>query len=54
VIMGDISGRSHNTEFVDSDYWQQKMLEQYAHYRPFRELDDAIGIAQDDWWMTGG
>ena len=22
------------------------------HYRPFRELDDAIGIAQDDWWMT--
>jgi putative CocE/NonD family hydrolase len=54
VIMGDISGRSHNTEFVDSDYWQQKMLEQYAHYRPFRELDDAIGIAQDDWWMTDG
>lgn len=52
VIMGDISGRSHNTEFVDSDYWQQKMLEQYAHYRSFRELDDAIGIAQDDWWMT--
>src|ERR1035441_3094999 len=29
-----------------------KMLEQYAAYRPFRELDDAIGIAQDDWWMT--
>ena len=54
VILGDISGRSHNTEFVDSDYWQQKMLEQYAHYRPFRELDDAIGIAQDDWWMTDG
>ncbi len=52
VIMGDVSGRSHNTEFVESDYWQQKMLEQYAHYRSFRELDDAIGIAQDDWWMT--
>ena len=52
VIIGDISGRSHNKEFVDSDYWQQKMLEQYAHYRPFRQLDDAIGIAQDDWWMT--
>lgn len=51
VIMGDISGRSHNTEFVDSDYWQQKMLEHYAHYGSFRDLDDAIGIAQDDWWM---
>jgi uncharacterized protein len=52
VIMGDVSGRSHNTEFVDSDYWQEKMLEQYSQYRPFRELDDAIGIAQDDWWMV--
>jgi hypothetical protein len=52
VIMGDVSGRSHNTDFVDSDYWQRKMLEHYAHYRPFRELDEAIGIAQDDWWMT--
>lgn len=52
VIMGDVSGRSHNTDFVDSDYWQRKLLEQYAHHRPFRELDDAIGIAQDDWWMV--
>jgi putative CocE/NonD family hydrolase len=52
VIMGDVSGRSHNTNFVDSDYWQQKMLAHYAHYRSFRELDDAIGLAQDDWWMS--
>ena len=35
VIMGCISDRSHNTEFVDSNYRPQKMLEQYAHYRPF-------------------
>jgi putative CocE/NonD family hydrolase len=27
------------------------MLEQYAAYRPFRELDHALGIAADDWWM---
>ncbi|HTS07578.1 MAG TPA: CocE/NonD family hydrolase [Candidatus Eisenbacteria bacterium] len=52
VIMADVSGRSHNTNFVDSDYWQQKMLEHYAHYRSFRDLDDAIGLGQDDWWMT--
>lgn len=53
VIMGYVSGRSLNTDFIaNSDYWQGKMLEQYAHNRPFRELDDAIGIAQDDWWMV--
>jgi len=52
VIMGDVAGRSENTEFIRSDYWQQKMLEHYAHQRPFSELDDSIGIAQDDWWMT--
>ena len=28
-----------------------KMLEQYAAYRPFTELDRAIGISPDDWWM---
>jgi len=54
IIMGDISGRSHNTKFVASDYWQKKLLEQYAQNRPFRELDDAIGVAQDDWWMVDG
>lgn len=54
VIMGYVSGRSLNTDFIaNSDYWQGKMLEQYAVYRPFGELDEAIGIAQDDWWMTG-
>jgi putative CocE/NonD family hydrolase len=53
VIMGDVSGRSHNTDFVDNgDYWQGKMFQQYAAYRPFAELDDAVGIAQDDWWMV--
>src|SRR5258708_17370091 len=52
VILGDVSGRSRNTDFFDSDYWQRKLLEQYAHNSPFRELDDAVGIAQDDWWMV--
>lgn len=53
VIMGYVSGRALNTDFVaNAAYWQGKMLEQYAAYRPFSELDDAIGIAQDDWWMT--
>jgi putative CocE/NonD family hydrolase len=53
VIMGVTSGRQLNTGFIaNSDYWQGKMLEQYAAHRPFRELDDAIGIAQDDWWMV--
>jgi uncharacterized protein len=53
VIMGYTSGRSLNTGFMaNQSYWAGKMLEQYAAYRPFQELDDAIGIAQDDWWMT--
>jgi uncharacterized protein len=52
VIMGYTSGRSLNTGFMaNQSYWEGKMLEQYATFRPFRELDDAIGIAQDDWWM---
>jgi hypothetical protein len=53
VILGYTSGRSLNTGFIaNQSYWAGKMLEQYAAYRPFWELDDAIGIAQDDWWMT--
>lgn len=52
VILGFTSGRTLNTSFAaNRDYWQGKMLEQYTAYRPFAELDDAIGIAQDDWWM---
>jgi uncharacterized protein len=53
VILGYTSGRALNPDFIaNPDYWQGKMLEQYAAYRPFSELDQAIGIAQDDWWMT--
>jgi len=52
VIMGFTSGRALNSDFIKSEYWQRKMLEQYANDRPFRELDDSIGIAQDDWWMV--
>ncbi|MGH8124030.1 MAG: CocE/NonD family hydrolase, partial [Rudaea sp.] len=53
VIMGYVSGRTLNTGFIaNAAYWQGKMLEQYAAYRPFGELDEAIGIAQDDWWMA--
>jgi len=52
VILGYVSGRALNTGFMrNQDYWEGKMLEQYAGYRPFYELDKAIGIAADDWWM---
>jgi putative CocE/NonD family hydrolase len=52
VILGYTSGRSLNEGFIQrQDYWYGKMLEEYAAYRPFRELDSAIGVAQDDWWM---
>ena len=55
VILGFTSGRTLNTSFAaNRDYWQGKMLEQYAAYRPFGELDQAIGIAQDDWWLEDG
>ena len=55
VILGYTAGRSLNEGFIQrQDYWYGKMLEQYAAYRPFRELDSAIGIAPDDWWMHGG
>jgi uncharacterized protein len=52
VILGYVSGRTLNTSFVASDYWQKKMLEHYAAQAPFGTLDEDIGIAQDDWWMT--
>ena len=52
VILGSTRAARSTRISSPSDYWQGKMLEHYAAYRPFRELDDAIGIAQDDWWMT--
>jgi uncharacterized protein len=53
VIMGYVSGRSLNTGFIaNQSYWSGKMLEHYARYGSFRDLDTAIGIAADDWWMT--
>lgn len=51
VILGYVSGRTLNDDFIRSDYWQKKMLEHYARQLPFRTLDEDIGIAQDDWWM---
>jgi putative CocE/NonD family hydrolase len=52
VILGYVAGRALNPGFIrNQDYWEGKMLEQYAAYRPFYELDRAIGIAADDWWM---
>jgi hypothetical protein len=53
LILGYVSGRTLNTGFLqNAAYLSGKMLEQYAAYRPFSELDDAVGIAQDDWSMT--
>jgi uncharacterized protein len=53
VILGYTAGRSLNPAFIaNHEYWAGKMLEQYAAQRPFAELDRAIGIAADDWWMT--
>jgi uncharacterized protein len=53
VILGYTSGRSLNPGFIaNREYWAGKMLEQYAAQRPFGELDQAIGIAADDWWMV--
>jgi putative CocE/NonD family hydrolase len=52
LVVGYVSGRSLNTGFFrNEDYWSRKMLEQYAAYRPFSELDHALGLAADDWWM---
>lgn len=52
VILGFVSGRTLNDDFIRSDYWQAKMLEHYARQEPFATLDEDIGIAPDDWWMT--
>lgn len=50
LILGYVSGRSLNTGYVSNqEYIAGKMLEQYAGYRPFSELDRAIGISADDW-----
>ena len=52
LILGYVSGRSLNTGYVNNqEYIAGKMLEQYAAYRPFSDLDHAVGIAADDWWM---
>lgn len=53
VILGGVSGRTLNTGYADNqEYWAGKMLEHYAAYRPFAELDDAMGLAPDDWQIT--
>jgi hypothetical protein len=52
VILGYVAGRTLNSDFIASDYWQKKMLEHYAQQAPFPTLDDAIGIPQDDWSMV--
>lgn len=52
IIMGYVSGRSLNTGFIaNHDYWGGKLLEAYAAYLPFSEVDAAVGVAADDWWM---
>jgi putative CocE/NonD family hydrolase len=51
VILGYVSGRTLNDDFIRSDYWRKKMLEHYARQRPFSTLDEDVGIAQNDWWM---
>lgn len=52
LILGYVAGRSLNVGYVNNqDYIAGKMLEQYATYRPFSELDRAMGISADDWWM---
>jgi putative CocE/NonD family hydrolase len=52
VIAGYVAGRSLNSGFFRNHaYWQGKMLEHYAAFRPFNELEDTIGIAANDWSM---
>ncbi len=53
VMMGYVSGRTLNSNFLANHaYWGGKLLEQYAAQRPFSELDSALGVAADDWWMV--
>jgi putative CocE/NonD family hydrolase len=53
LILGYTSGRALNVQYANNpEYWSGKMLEHYAAYGSFRDLDTAIGIAPDDWWMT--
>jgi len=55
VILGYTAGRGLNAGFIaNAPYWQGKMLEHYAAYGSFATLDEAIGVAQDDWWMDDG
>jgi uncharacterized protein len=55
VILGYVSGRALNTSFfADSEYWQGKMLEDYAAFRPFTALVGDMGLSADDWWMLDG
>jgi putative CocE/NonD family hydrolase len=53
VMMGYVAGRTLNANFLANHaYWGGKLLEHYAAYRPFSELDAALGVAADDWWMS--
>jgi len=55
VILGYVSGRALNTNFfTNSEYWQGKMLKDYAAFRPFTALVGDIGLSADDWWMLDG
>jgi len=55
VILGYTAGRTLNTGFIaNAPYWQGKMLAHYAAYGSFATLDEAVGVAQDDWWMDDG
>ena len=53
VILGYTAGRALNPGFIENPgYWSGKLLEHYAAQQPFGELDAAMGIAADDWWMS--
>jgi len=53
VILGYTAGRMLNAGFMaNHEYWAGKLLEAYAEYRPFGELEQVLGIPTDDWWMN--